>query len=52
MVEVLQILPFFFLPKKGFTESIIPSPYICCFAYFPVSGSYFFKTLIVASFYL
>ena len=28
--------------KKDFTESIIPSPYICCLTYFPISGLYFF----------
>ena len=27
--------------KKDFTVSIIPSPYMCCFTYFPISGSYF-----------
>ena len=34
-----------FLPKKDFTESIIPSPYICFLLYFPISGSYFFFEL-------
>ena len=27
--------------KKDLTESIIPSPYMCCFVYFLISGSYF-----------
>ena len=27
--------------KKDFTVAIIPSPYMCCFTYFPISGLYF-----------
>ena len=27
--------------KKDFTVSIIPSPYMCCLSYFPISGLYF-----------